>query len=280
MLLVLVPVGVLGAMGIVFAGLLGLASNIFHVEVDEREAQVREALPGANCGACGYAGCDAYAKAVSEGEIINLCTIGGPPVADDIAEIMGVEKVETVRMVATVHCNGSYDHTDLLFDYEGISDCRVIKNLGGGSCKACQYSCQGCGTCVQNCEYDAIHIVNGVAIVDENKCVACKKCTNVCPQKIIHLTPYGEKAFVQCSSYGFGKSVREDCSVGCIGCGLCARTAPGLFEMDGKLAKVKYDVPFDLEAAKAAAAKCPTKCIIITDEHSLALVEVKETVNS
>lgn len=274
---ILIPVGVLGAMGVVFAGLLGIAAKVFYVEIDETESNVRAALPGANCGACGYPGCDGYAKAVAEGKApVNLCTVGGPVVADNVGEIMGVEPEKTIRMVATVHCNGSYDNTETLFEYEGVQDCRIIKNLGGGSCKACQYSCQGCGTCVNVCEYDAIHVINGVAVVDENKCVACKKCIKVCPQNIIHLTPYGQKTFVQCSSYSFGKKVKEDCKVGCIGCTLCTKLAPKSFEMDGKLAKAKYTEEFDLEAVKKAAEKCPAKCIVITDEQSVPVIKELE----
>ncbi|MDO5027178.1 MAG: RnfABCDGE type electron transport complex subunit B [Tissierellia bacterium] len=265
----LIPVGVLGGMGIVFAGLLGIAAKAFHVEVDETEVEVRQALPGANCGACGYPGCDGYAKAVAEGKApINLCSVGGKPVAEKVAAIMGQEAGDMQRMVATVHCNGTHDNTETIFEYRGTQDCRTIKNLGGGSCKACKYACEGCGTCVNVCEYDAIHIINGVAVVDEEKCVACKKCIKICPKNIIHLTPYGQKAFVRCSSYDNGKNVRANCKVGCIGCSLCTKLAPNEFEMDGKLAKVKYSKDFDIEAAKKAAAKCPAKCIIITDETS------------
>ncbi len=190
---------------------------------------------------------------------------------------MGQEAGELTRMVATVHCNGSNDNTETILDYRGINDCRTITNLGGGSCKACQYACQGCGTCVDVCEFDAIHVVNGVAIVDEEKCTACKKCIKVCPKNIISLTPFGAKAIVQCSSYDFGKGVKDACKVGCIGCTLCTKLAPNEFEMDGKLAKVKYSDSFDIEAAKKAAAKCPSKCIIITDESSRpAVIEEKK----
>ena len=280
---VLIPVGVLGVMGIVFAAILGFASKVFHVEVDERETLVLETLPGANCGACGYPGCPGYAKAVAEGSApINLCLVGGKPVADNVADIMGVEKQELTRMVAQVHCNGTYDNTDLLFDYEGKKDCRIIKNLGGGSCKACQYSCQGCGTCKDQCEYGAISLVNGVAVIDEEKCVACKKCIKVCPQKIIHLVPHGEKAIVRCSSYSFGKQVKDACKVGCIGCSLCTKLAPNEFEMDGKLARVKYGPDFNIENAIKAAEKCPAKCIEIVGhkkEPVAIKVEEKETAN-
>lgn len=265
----LVPVGVLGGMGIIFAGLLGVAAKIFHVEIDETEIKVRDALPGANCGACGYPGCDGYAKAVAEGKApVNLCSVGGKPVAEKVAEIMGKEAGNMQRMVATVHCNGTDSNTETVFDYNGPRDCRVITSLGGGSCKSCQYACQGCGTCVDVCDFDAIHVVNGVAIVDPEKCTACKRCIKICPKNIIDLTPYGQKAIVQCSSYDFGKNVKDNCKVGCIGCTLCTKLAPNEFEMDGKLAKVKYSDTFDIEAAKKAAAKCPAKCIIITDENS------------
>ena len=273
----ILTIATLGVMAIVFAALLGIASKVFHVEVDEKESLVKEALPGANCGACGYPGCDGYAKAVSEGTApINLCLVGAQPVADRVAEIMGGEKQESTRLVSTVRCNGTYDNTDLLFDYEGIKDCRVIKTLGGGSCKACQYSCQGCGTCVQQCEYDALKLVNGVVVVNENNCVACKKCVKVCPQNILYMAPHGEKAVVRCSSYSFGKQVKDACKVGCIGCGLCAKLAPDEFEMDGKLARVKHHKNFNMDNARKAAEKCPAKCIDIVGKAKIPTIEKAE----
>ncbi len=272
---ILIPVVTLGAMGAIFATILGFASSYFAVPVDETEANVREALPGANCGACGYPGCDGFAKAVAEGKApITGCLVGGQKVADDIANVLGQDSVEAERMVATVMCQGSLDHTSEVFDYKGINDCRTIASLG--SCKSCEHGCIGCGTCVTQCEYGAISIQNGVAIVDKEKCVACKKCINICPKNIIQLAPYEQEVVVKCSNPEFGKKVKDSCSTGCIGCGICVRLAPNEFEMDGKLAKVKYGEDFNIENAVKASEKCPGKCIFIDEDLKAEILAKNE----
>ena len=264
------PIIVLGLMGIVFASLLGIASIVFAVEQDPTEGLIREALPGANCGACGYPGCDGYAKACATNVApLTLCAVGGPVVAQRLAEIMGVEAVETEKQVAQVFCRGNDSQTFKTFDYEGKNDCRTIKSLWTGTNKSCQYGCIGCGTCVNECEYGALSLVDGIAQIDKEKCVACKKCIKICPQNIIHLVPYNATTHIYCSSYSFGKDVKEVCKVGCIGCSLCVRLAPNEFEMDGKLSKVKYSKDFNIENARRAAEKCPAKCIIIDEDSKV-----------
>lgn len=270
---ILTPVIVLGIMGAVFAGALGVASQVFHVEIDPLESNIRAVLPGANCGACGFAGCDQYANAVaSKGAPTNMCSVGGPNVAEQIALLKGVDNEMAAREVATVLCSGDCFATKKTFDYEGKPDCRTLNLLGGD--KSCAYGCLGCGTCKDQCEFGAISIVNGIAKIDKEKCVACKKCIPVCPRNIIRLTPYEASAHIYCSSQDFGKAAKENCSVGCVGCSLCTKLAPESFEMEGKLARVKYD-SFDLEKARAAAAKCPAKCIIIHEDNTVSIEEEK-----
>lgn len=260
---IVIPIVVLSLMGLIFALILGQISAKFEVKVDETEALVREALPGANCGACGYPGCDGCAKAIANGEAsVNACVIGGPAVADKVAEIMGVSNTGgSEKKVAVVKCNGTCENAKDLYDYQGIDDCRAQISLFGGK-KACNYGCLGCGSCVEACQFDAIHMVDGVALVDKEKCVACGACVDTCPKNIITMVPYGQQAVVKCSSHDKGKDVRANCKVGCIGCSICSKTYPEGFTMDNFLSiETISDGKLDEELLKQAAEKCPAKCI-------------------
>ena len=174
---------------------LGISSIVFKVEVDEKVAKVRECLPGNNCGGCGYAGCDALAEAIAKGEAaVNQCPVGGAPVAAKISEVMGVSAGESVKKVAFVHCDGTCVNAEKAYEYNGVNDCRLASSLPNSGEKKCRNACLGYGTCVEACKFDAIHIVDGVAKVDEEKCVACKACINACPMKVIELVPYEKTA--------------------------------------------------------------------------------------
>ena len=168
-------VAVLFIMGIVFAILLGVAAKVFAVEVDERVPLVRECLPGANCGGCGYPGCDGLAAAIVEGTApVNGCPVGGAAAAAKIAEVMGVAVEAGERKVAHVYCNGGCNAVDKT-KYEGLQDCTAAMRVAGGP-KACAYGCMGLGSCVKACAFDAIHVVDGVAKVDTEKTGAWGKC--------------------------------------------------------------------------------------------------------
>ena len=220
---VIAAVAVLFVMGIVFALLLGIAAKIFAVEVDERVPLVRECLPGANCGGCGFPGCDGLATAIVEGNApVNGCPVGGAACAEKIAAVMGVDAGAGDKMVAHVHCNGGCNAVDKA-KYEGLQDCQAALRVAGGP-KACQFACVGLGTCERACPFDAIHVVEGVATVDSEKCTACKKCVAACPQHIIDIVPDKCKVHVDCSSKAKGAEVTKVCKVGCIGCGLCEKT--------------------------------------------------------
>lgn len=276
----LTPVVVLGSLGAIFAGLLGFASKVFFVQVDETEGRIRSVLPGANCGACGFPGCDGFAKAVAEGRApVNGCSVGGAPVASLISEIKGVDSGSFIKKVATVLCSGGCGQTTKTSEYIGKKDCRTLHSIGGN--KSCNYGCLGCGTCVEQCEFDALKINdNGIAEIDKEKCVACGKCIPVCPRGIIRFTPYDAPAHIYCTSQAFGKEAKESCTVGCVGCGMCAKLASNEFEMEGKLARVKYSAEFDIEKARLAASKCPAKCIIIHgDDVKIESKEKEELVH-
>lgn len=263
-----------GIVGILIGVLLGIASEVFKVEVDEKEIQVREALPGNNCGACGYPGCDGLAKAIASGEAkVNQCPVGGQPVAAKIAVIMGVDDVGTSeKKVAFVKCKGNCNYTKKLYTYSGLHDCNGAMVVPGAGGKSCEYGCMGYGSCVKACEFDSIHIVDGIALVDKEKCVACGKCVTACPKKLIDMVPYKAKTLVQCNSQDKGKTVKDKCSVGCIGCTMCVKQCQDdAIHMVGNVALVDYSKCIE---CGRCAMKCPTKVIIsdklVTVEQEIA----------
>lgn len=221
------PVVSLGGLGLVFGALLGYANDKFKVEVDERIPQVRNCLPGANCGGCGFAGCDAYAEAVVTGAApANKCAPGGAVAVGKISAILGVEASTEEPKVAYVRCKGTPDVAKEKYNYIGLLDCNSAAIAPGGGSKACEFGCLGLGSCVKACEFDALHIVNGVATVDEDKCVACGACINACPKSLIHFVPKKSKVRIECNNKNKGKDVMSACDVGCIGCGICMKNCP------------------------------------------------------
>ncbi len=222
---IMIAAVLVGGTGLVLGLFLGVAGKKFEVEVDEREILVREELPGNNCGGCGYAGCDAMAKAIASGEApVNGCPVGGAPVAAKIAEIMGQTVEEGVRKVAFVKCAGTCDKTKRNFVYDGVQDCEMLAFIPGGGPKACDKGCMGAGSCVKACPFDAIHVVDGVAVVDKEACKACGKCVAICPRHLIELIPYDQQVMVQCSYASKDKkTMRANCEVGCIGCKKCEK---------------------------------------------------------
>lgn len=257
---ILIATVLVGGLGVVIGLLLGVAGEKFKVEVDEKEVAVRELLPGNNCGGCGFAGCDALAKAIAEGTAsVNACPVGGEPVSAAIAEVMGVESGASEKMVAFVKCAGTCDKAVSQYNYFGISDCNKAFVVPGHGDKKCSYGCMGLGSCVKACPFDAIHIVNGVAFVDKDACKACGKCVAACPNHLIELVPYSAEYKVSCSSNDKGKAVKDACAAGCIGCSLCAKNCPtGAITVANNLAKVDYSLCTN---CGTCAAKCPVKII-------------------
>jgi Na+-translocating ferredoxin:NAD+ oxidoreductase subunit B len=256
---VLKAVGALGALGLAFGVILAFASKVFHVVVDPKITQVREALPGANCGACGLPGCDALAKAIAAGDApITACPVGGASTVEAISKIMGIEAYAGEKMVARVLCKGNYDRTNKKYIYQGIMDCKASAMIQGGD-KACEYGCLGNGSCQAVCPFDAIHVVNGVAVVDPEKCTACGKCIAECPKHIIELVPYKQQVVVDCSNHLFGKAVKDDCKVGCIGCKICEKACPfDAIHVVDNIARIDYE---KCTNCMVCAEKCPTKAI-------------------
>lgn len=253
--------GVVSITGLIIGILLGLAAKAFQVEVDERELMVRELLPGNNCGGCGFAGCDGLAKAIATGEApVNGCPVASKSIHEEIGKVMGKSAEEAERKVAFVKCNGTCDKTEIKYHYHGIVDCKQITTVPGRTNKSCNYGCTGFGSCVRVCAFDAIHVVNGVAVVDKEKCVACGRCVKECPNHLIELVPDKSKHLVQCNSKDKGKDVMASCGVGCIACMKCTKTCEfDAIHVENNLAYIDYS---KCTNCGKCAAVCPRKIIL------------------
>ena len=259
--MVLITVVLLGVIGLLIGELLVFAGNKFKVEVDQKEIDVRECLPGNNCGACGYAGCDAVAAAIARGEApVNACPVGGAPVADQISAIMGVgADGEVERKVAFVKCSGTCDKAKKKGNYVGIRTCEAVAAVGGKGDKFCEQGCFGFGSCVKACQFDAIHIVDGIAKVDRTKCVACGQCAAACPQKLIEIIPLKAKYTVQCSNTERFPILKTQCDAGCRGCGVCVKQCEsGAITVANNIAHIDYEKCI---GCGKCAEKCPAKVI-------------------
>lgn len=256
---ILIPVISLGAIGLVLGLLLAVASKYLSVEQDERIPLITEALPGANCGGCGFAGCSAFANAVVEGKAqITGCPVGGTKCSEELAKIMNVELAPVSENVAMVFCRGVNEAAKKKYIYEGFSDCEIANRLAGGD-KVCNYGCIGFGNCVKVCQFGAMTVVDGVAIVDPEKCTACGMCLAACPKSIIRLIPKDKEYSVRCTSQDKGNKMKDICSAGCIACRLCEKACPtGAIEVVSNIAKIDYSKCTDCgECFK----KCPKKII-------------------
>ncbi len=251
---------VVGVVGILAGVLLGVASEKFKVEVDETEVKVRELLPGNNCGGCGYPGCDGLAAAIAKGEAkADGCPVGGEEVAARIAEIVGGDTA-SVKLVANVKCAGDCNKAKDAYDYVGPLDCKLAANAPGGGPKGCPSGCLGFGSCKKVCQFGAISIVDGIAVIDKEKCKSCGMCVSECPRHIIEMIPYEAGAVVECNSKEFGKDVKAVCQAGCIGCGICQKNCPeGAITVENHLAKVDYE---KCKACGMCKEKCPVKIIV------------------
>jgi Na+-translocating ferredoxin:NAD+ oxidoreductase RNF subunit RnfB len=257
----------------VLAIIIVLADRKFYIAENSKVKEVISLLPSANCGACGFAGCAAFAQALVNGKAKpTSCIPGGAELAGKLAHIFGeVNTEENVEKTAKIHCKGGIAEAKERAVYDGITDCFAAVLVANGS-KECEYGCLGFGSCVKVCPFNAILInKNGIAAVNEEKCVGCGVCVSSCPRKLIDISPKTQKVFVACSNHDKGAKVKQYCSVGCTGCSVCTKavTIQNSITMDDYLPKLDYDMG---ENFIVAARKCPS--------HSFTdLVKARPTVN-
>lgn len=252
-----------GIFALILAFILGVAlgffKDFFAVEVDPMVAKVRSALPGANCGACGFPGCDGYAAAVaSRSTELNRCAPGGKAVAEALGALMGVS-ASAEDVVAVLACQGTKDHAPLKGEYVGVQTCRAAKISAGGT-KLCAWGCLGYGDCVAVCQFDAIHMgEDGLPHVDYDKCTGCGKCIAECPQQILKRVPKDRLgSIVVCSNRNPIKPmVKKTCDVGCIKCEICVKNCPEkCITMVNGIPEVDYA---KCTSCGVCVQKCPTK---------------------
>ncbi len=244
------------------AGLgLGVAAKKFAVEVDARLQEVIEALPGINCGACGYAGCRPCAEAINDGSTgVNACPVGGNQTVQSLAMIMGVEALESVSQVARIFCTGGVEEARRSFEYQGLDDCNASVLVSGGG-KACVFGCLGLGSCVTACPYDAMYMnTNGIPIVIDDKCTGCTLCAPACPKDLIQMIPAESDIQILCNSTHKGSQVKKVCTVGCIACDICVKICPyEAIQVTAFLAEIDQDLCTN---CGLCVAKCPDDTIL------------------
>ncbi len=254
----------LSLIGLVFGAVLAFASIKFAVEEDPKVVAVKDVVPGANCGACGFAGCSAFAEAVvAEKADIAACIPGGADCCAEIADILGKPKPEEgVSYVAQVNCIGFGEASTDSFIYDGVPTCTAANDFFGGF-KECQYGCLGLGTCALVCPFDAVTMENGKPIIDPELCKGCGKCKDDCPRGVISIVAYNPQAYgVLCNSKDKGKQTKAYCEVGCTGCGACAKACEeeAIAMEKGKLATID---PQKCTACGNCLEKCKRDCIVL-----------------
>ncbi len=258
---ILIAVLVIGLVGLACGLALVTAGKKFYVEPDETFDQVRACMRGANCGACGYAGCDAAAEAVIKGEAhVDVCPGNSTENIAKIAAVLGKENISQDPHVAFVRCGGDCDKARFKANYVGISDCRAAA-LTGLSFTGCDTGCLGLESCAAVCPEKAISVQNGVAVVNPRVCVGCGLCAKTCPKGLIEMLPRSAQVAVRCSSKEKGAALKKNCTAGCLGCGLCAKACPnGAVRVENNLAQVDYAL---CAACGACEEKCPTGAIAL-----------------
>ena len=256
----LTPILIVGGIGLIASVILVIAAKVMSLPADELFEKVRAELPGANCGACGYAGCDDYAKAVAHsGAKTNLCVPGGADCAKAVSAAMGVEAEEVEEQYAVVRCSGNCYATDPVMDYRGKASCAACNYFYQGK-GSCSHGCLGYGDCIEVCQYGAISIVDGIAVIDKSVCVGCGMCAKACPNHLIAIIPKASTVFVGCSSHDKGAFTRKVCKNGCIGCKKCEKTCEyGAITVTDNLASID---PKKCQNCGACVTACPTGAIV------------------
>ena len=256
---ILIPLLIVGAVGLISGILLAVAGKLFYVPENQLAKEVRACLPGVNCGACGFKGCDDYAAAIAEGNAKpNLCVPGAEATAAELAALLGVEVEAPSDFIAFVHCNGNCDATSKKADYTGIQTCKAASAVYGGP-DACRYGCIGLGDCAAACPANAICILDGIAHIDTTACLGCGLCTTICPKHLISLIPQDTKTVVMCSNEEKGAAARKACTNACIGCKKCEKNCPEqAISVINNVAKIDYT---KCSGCGLCVEGCPTKCL-------------------
>ena len=259
---ILKALAVAAGVSLFLAILLSLVSRFFAVEEDETAKKIRACLPGINCGACGYKGCDDYAAALANGAAKpNLCVPGAESVACEIGEILNVEVESPKDVVAYVHCNGTCEAATKKAVYVGIDSCRAAAAIYGGP-EACNYGCMGLGDCVRVCPADAICTQDGIARIDTRRCLGCGLCVDACPKHVISLVPQETVVAVMCHNRDKGAEARKACKNACIACKKCEKACPvQAIAVTDNLAQIDYTKCI---GCGACVATCPTGCLKAT----------------
>lgn len=240
---ILVPGLVVLGIALLLGGLIITVAHFFQLPSNPTKDELLSALPGANCGGCGYPGCEGYAQYLAEGgKDTTLCTAGGPDCAAELAAILGVAPTVFEAKVAVLLCQGTQQHTQRRYEYLGTQTCNAAHGLLGGP-GACTYGCLGFGDCIGVCAFGALKIVDGIVQIDPNECTACGQCVKICPKELLQLLPRSAKQVVACSNSWPGARTKQNCSVGCIGCRRCEKTCPvSAITLDKPLAKINQQI--------------------------------------
>ncbi|HSW44555.1 MAG TPA: RnfABCDGE type electron transport complex subunit B [Phycisphaerae bacterium] len=254
---------VLFGLTLLFAGMLGVAKEKLKVIEDPRIGQVTEALPAANCGGCGFAGCADFAKAVVEQRAAcDGCPVGGSAVAAKVAEILGIEVVESFPCRPILHCSARTHQKKGIVPYEGVQSCVEADVVG--VTQGCIYGCLGFGDCVKICNYGALRMEEGLPIFDYDKCTGCGACVKACPRGIIEQIPFQQDRMlvIACSNKEPARLVKQVCEVGCVGCKMCQKMLADMFEVRNNLAYIKYDGYAAEQEREKIIAKCPAEAMV------------------
>ena len=257
---ILIPVAIGGGVALLLGIVIMIPAKIFSVPVDDKMESIKTLLPGANCGACGYSGCEGYAQALSDGDTnAGKCPVGGAEMAVELAELLGLSKPDFVPRVAQVMCQGTTENTKKRYEYTGTPTCAAATVLFSGP-NSCSFGCLGFGDCVAVCQFDAIDIVDGIARINAAKCTACGMCVAACPKTLIQIVPKHLDAYtVRCRNKWPGIQTHKHCKVGCIGCQRCFKVCEyGAITMEGPLAVID---PEKCTHCGKCIGVCPTKAI-------------------
>ena len=268
---IIVPVISLGSVALALGLIIVFISKKFYVKEDPLVGTVHELLPGVNCGACGYPGCEAFAKELVKTRDSSMsCPPGGAALSEQLGYALGMKMAEVKPVASVLTCQGSFDHATPTADYKGINDCWAAKQCFSGT-KLCPYSCFGLGSCVAVCKYGAMSLENGLVVIDEEKCTGCGICITECPQGMLVMQDKTKSRYtVACKSVDKGAATRKYCKVGCIACNKCVKVC------EDDAVKVENFIAI-IDQNKCTACN---KCLEACPTHSITVVGGKPAVVS